>query len=74
MEPATILVVVLIAGVISLLVRFEVNSRRNVARQKREIELSHQANRDREATGKTENDERKAAWKKTRLYTEGRSS
>jgi hypothetical protein len=61
MEPATILVVGLIAGVVALLVWFEVNSRRNESRQKREIELSHQANRDREATGKTENNERKAA-------------
>ena len=61
MEPATILVVVLIAGVIALLVWFEVNSRRNEARQKREIELSHQANLDRGATDKTENNERKAA-------------
>jgi hypothetical protein len=60
-EPASILVAVLIAGVVALLVWFEVNSRRNEARQKREIELSHQADRDREATGKTESDERKAA-------------
>jgi type II secretory pathway pseudopilin PulG len=54
MEPATILVVVLIAGVIALLVWFELNSRRNEARQKREIELGHQAKRDREATAGTE--------------------
>jgi hypothetical protein len=61
MEPATILVVVLIAGVIALLVWFELNSRRNEARQKREIKLSHQANRDREATAGTKSKDTKAA-------------
>ncbi len=56
MDPANILVAVLSAGVVALLVWFEVNSRRNEARQKREIELSHQADRDRQATEvKTDN-------------------
>lgn len=34
MEPATILVLVLCAGVVALLVWFEINSRRNEARKK----------------------------------------
>ena len=61
MEPATILVAVLIIGVMALLVWFEINSRRNDARQKRELELSHQAERDRDAMTQTDNNERKAA-------------
>jgi hypothetical protein len=61
MEPATILVVVLTIGVSALLVWFEVNSRRNEARLKRELELSHQAERDREVTAEAEDNERKAA-------------
>ena len=60
MEPATILVVVLTIGVSALLVWFKVNSRRNEARLKRELELSHQAERD-EDSAKTEDNDRKAA-------------
>lgn len=36
MEPATIMVLVLGAGVLALLVWFEINSRRNEARRKNE--------------------------------------
>lgn len=61
MEPASILVAGLIAGVVALLVWFEVNSRRNEARRKRELELSHQAEWDREVTGNTDTNERRAA-------------
>lgn len=61
MEPSTILVIVLIIGVMALLVWFEINSRRNDARQKRELEPSHQAEQDREAVTQTENNERRAA-------------
>jgi hypothetical protein len=61
MDPASILVAVLIAGVVALLVWFEVNSSRNEARRKRELELSNQAEWDREVTGKTEQKERNAA-------------
>ena len=61
MEPASFPVAGLIAGVVALLVWFEVNSRRNEARRKREVELSNQAERDREVTGNTENNERRAA-------------
>ena len=34
MEPATILVLALTAGVLALLIWFEINSRRNAAREK----------------------------------------
>ena len=61
MEPASILVAGLIAGVVALLVWFEVNSRRNEARRKRELELSHQAESNSEVTGKTENNKKRAA-------------
>ena len=60
-EPSTILVIVLIMGVVALLVWFETNSRRNEARLKRELELSHQAERDGEAMTQTDNNETKAA-------------
>jgi type II secretory pathway pseudopilin PulG len=61
MEPATVMVVVLIIGVMALLVWLEINSRRNEAQQKRELELSHQVKRDRQASGKTEDNDRKVA-------------
>jgi hypothetical protein len=39
MEPATILILVLSAGVLALLVWFEINSRRNEARKKQGANL-----------------------------------
>lgn len=61
MDPATILVAVLTAGVFALLVWFEVNSRQNEARRKRELDLSHHAERDKEAKTQTETNKPKAA-------------
>lgn len=43
MEPATILVLVLCAGVLALLVWFEVNSRRNEARKKQASSVDQSA-------------------------------
>ena len=60
MDPATILVAVLTAGVVALLVWFEVNSRRNEGRKK-ELDRVHQAEHEREAMAPAETDDRKAA-------------
>jgi Tfp pilus assembly protein PilV len=43
MEPAMIMVLVLCAGVLALLVWFEINSRRNEARKKQAAKLAQSA-------------------------------
>ena len=61
MDPANILVAVLTAGVVALLVWFELNSRRNEARKKRELDRISQAEQDREAMAQSDANIRKAA-------------
>lgn len=61
MEPASILVAVLIAGVVALLVWFEVNSRRNEARRKKDLQRICQAEQDRELVAQTETNSKKVA-------------
>ena len=60
MDPATILVAVLTAGVVALLVWFGVNSRRNEARKK-ELNRVGQAEHEREAMAQAETEDREAA-------------
>ena len=60
MEPDSILVTVLMAGVLALLVWFEVNSRRNDAR-KRPSPTTPQSDSHKKAEIQSETDGRKAA-------------
>jgi hypothetical protein len=64
MEPATILVLVLTAGVGALLVWFEINSRRNEARMKQGPNLAQSASgarKETESNAQSETENRKAA-------------
>lgn len=63
MEPAVILVLLLSAGVLALLVWFEVNSRRNEARKKQGLSLPQSAEPPKKTESKVqaETDDRKAA-------------
>ncbi len=61
MDPADMMVAVLTVGIVALLVWFEINSRRNQARTKRELDRSRQSAQDREPVADAGTDERKAA-------------
>ncbi len=61
MDPADIMVAVLTVGIGALLVWFEINSRRNQARTKREQDRARQSEQDREPVADAETDDRKAA-------------
>ncbi len=64
MEPATIVVLALSAGVVALLVWFEINSRRNEARKKESSSLPQPASgpgKDPESKVQSESKDRRAA-------------
>lgn len=62
MEPTTILVLVLIAGVFALLIWFEINSRQNEARMKRKLShVQSESGPPKESNVQSETEQRKAA-------------
>lgn len=61
MDSADIMVAVLTIGIVVLLVWFEINSRKNQAQTKRELDRTSQSEQDRGPVAHTETDDRKAA-------------
>ena len=61
MEPDTILVAALTAGVVALIVWFEINSRRNEERMKRELDFCHRVEPESEAGAQIDTKQKKAA-------------